>query len=98
MRAPHGELRDFDNDGWQDLLTSVMVDSTDGGHDPLIYRNPGTTAGDIPRDRRPIWIRWPATGRGTPRSRSATWKSCSLMDLVAQHSGVKADDRLVITR
>ena len=52
MKAPHVELRDFDNDGWPDLLTSVMVYSADGGHHPLIYRNPGTTAGGIPKFRQ----------------------------------------------
>ncbi|MEE8169515.1 MAG: VCBS repeat-containing protein, partial [Phycisphaerae bacterium] len=51
MKAPHVELRDFDNDGWADLLTSVMVYSADGHH-PLIYRNQGTTPGGVPKFRQ----------------------------------------------
>jgi hypothetical protein len=43
MKAPHVELRDFDNDGWPDLLTGVMVYAPDGRHHPLIYKHMATT-------------------------------------------------------
>jgi len=47
MKAPHVEIRDFDNDGLPDVLTSVAV-YRDGKVYPLIYRNKGCSPGGIP--------------------------------------------------
>ena len=49
MKAPHVEVQDFDNDGWPDILVSV-VKFKDGKPYPLIYRNLGVREG-IPRFR-----------------------------------------------
>ncbi len=48
MRAPHVEMRDFDNDGWPDLYASVVT-FRDGVARPAIHRNLGAAAGDLPR-------------------------------------------------
>ena len=47
MKAPHVELRDFDNDGWPDLYVSI-VKFADGKPVPLIFRNLGVREG-LPR-------------------------------------------------
>ncbi|RYY25309.1 MAG: hypothetical protein EOO04_12020 [Chitinophagaceae bacterium] len=47
MKAPHVEIRDFDNDGLPDIYTSV-VKFNSGNVYPLIYKNMGLTDG-IPR-------------------------------------------------
>jgi sugar lactone lactonase YvrE len=51
MKTPHVEIRDFDNDGWPDLYTSIVV-FKDGKTYPAIYRNLGAQSarpGDLPR-------------------------------------------------
>jgi hypothetical protein len=68
MKAPHVELRDFDNDGWPDLLTSVMVHSADGRHHPLIYHNQGTTVGGVPKFRQTALTHQPDFPRQQDRS------------------------------
>jgi len=40
MKAPHVEIQDFDNDGWPDLLMS-LVKFADGKAHPLVFRNVG---------------------------------------------------------
>ncbi len=40
MKAPHVEIQDFDNDGWPDILTSIVKFKAGKPH-PLIYRNLG---------------------------------------------------------
>jgi len=40
MKAPHVEIQDFDNDGWPDILTSI-VKFKNGRPHPIIYRNLG---------------------------------------------------------
>ncbi len=47
MKAPHVELRDFDNDGWPDLYVSI-VKFVDGRPHPLIFRHLGLRDG-LPR-------------------------------------------------
>lgn len=47
MKAPHVEVQDFDNDGWPDLLMS-LIKFADGVPHPLIYRNLGVRDG-LPR-------------------------------------------------
>ncbi len=47
MKAPHVELQDFDNDGWPDILVSI-VKFKDGQPHPLIYKNLGVSDG-LPR-------------------------------------------------
>jgi len=46
-KAPHVEIRDFDNDGWPDLYTPITVKKGGRIH-PVIYRNLGVRGG-IPR-------------------------------------------------
>jgi hypothetical protein len=53
MKAPHVEFQDFDNDGWPDLLVSI-VKFKDGQPYPLIYKNFGIQDG-LPRFREQVW-------------------------------------------
>ena len=46
-RAPHVEIQDFDNDGWPDIYTSVVLDTPEG-ESPLIYRNTGSSGDAVP--------------------------------------------------
>lgn len=46
-KAPHVEIQDFDNDGWSDIYTSVVLDTPEG-RSPYIYRNDGSSAGAAP--------------------------------------------------
>lgn len=48
MKVPHVEVRDFDNDGWPDIMTSAVV-YQDGKAYPLIYKNLGCVPGGEPR-------------------------------------------------
>ena len=47
MKAPHVEIQDFDNDGWPDILTSI-VKFADGKPYPVIFKN-NSKEGDAPR-------------------------------------------------
>jgi hypothetical protein len=50
MKSPHVEVQDFDNDGWPDIYTSIVKFASAGGAPcPVIFRNQGTTPGDLPR-------------------------------------------------
>ncbi len=40
-KQPHVEIQDFDNDGWPDIFTSVMIDQGSGHIQPYVYRNTG---------------------------------------------------------
>jgi hypothetical protein len=53
MKGPHVEIQDFDNDGWPDILVSI-VKFKDGQPHPLIYRNLGVKDG-IPRFEEQAW-------------------------------------------
>lgn len=53
MKAPHVELQDFDNDGWPDILVSI-VKFKDGQPHPLIYKNLGVSDG-LPRFKEEVW-------------------------------------------
>ncbi len=53
MKAPHVEIQDFDNDGWPDILVSI-VKFKDGQPHPLIYKNLGVRDG-LPRFREEAW-------------------------------------------
>lgn len=53
MKAPHVEFQDFDNDGWLDILVSI-VKFKDGQPHPLIYKNLGERDG-LPRFREEVW-------------------------------------------
>ncbi len=44
MKAPHVEVNDFDNDGWPDILTSI-VKFADGRPSPVIFRHAGLKNG-----------------------------------------------------
>jgi hypothetical protein len=44
MKAPHVELRDFDNDGWPDLYSAILVFGKDGALHPAVWRNNGVAA------------------------------------------------------
>ncbi|MDA1138825.1 MAG: CRTAC1 family protein [Planctomycetota bacterium] len=48
-KAPHVEIQDFDNDGWPDLYTTIIVRSGESLH-PVIYKNLGIRDG-LPRFR-----------------------------------------------
>jgi hypothetical protein len=47
MKAPHVEIQDMDNDGWPDIVTSI-VKFKDGRPYPVIFRNLGVKEG-LPR-------------------------------------------------
>ncbi len=53
MKAPHVEIQDFDNDGWPDILVSI-VKFKDGQPHPLIYKNLGVRDG-LPRFKEEVW-------------------------------------------
>ncbi len=45
MKAPHVEIQDFDNDGWPDILTSIVKFDADGHPHPVIFKNLGPKDG-----------------------------------------------------
>jgi hypothetical protein len=47
MKAPHVEVQDFDNDGYADIYTSIVLFDGDEPH-PVIFRNLGLSDG-VPR-------------------------------------------------
>ena len=47
MKAPHVEFQDFDNDGWPDILTSI-IKFKDGKPYPVIFRHTGLNKNSIP--------------------------------------------------
>jgi hypothetical protein len=53
MKAPHVEIQDVDNDGWPDIVTSI-VKFADGKPYPVIYRNLGVKDG-LPRFELTGW-------------------------------------------
>jgi hypothetical protein len=53
MKAPHVEIQDFDNDGWPDIVVSI-VKFQDGRPCPVIYKNLGVRDG-IPRFCEDAW-------------------------------------------
>lgn len=53
LKAPHVEIQDFDNDGWPDILVSI-VKFKDGQPHPLIYKNLGVREG-LPRFKEEVW-------------------------------------------
>jgi len=53
MKAPHVEIQDFDNDGWPDIVVSV-VKFKDGKPCPVIFKNLGPRDG-LPRFRDDAW-------------------------------------------
>lgn len=58
MKTPHVEIRDFDNDGWPDLYTSVVI-YKNGKTYPAIYRNLGAKPGKLPRFEETAFIHRP---------------------------------------
>jgi hypothetical protein len=44
MKSPHVEVRDFDNDGWPDIYTSIVKFAGDKAH-PVIFKNLGVKNG-----------------------------------------------------
>jgi hypothetical protein len=58
MKAPHVEMRDFDNDGWLDLYTAVTV-FKEGKIYPVIYKNLGAKPGELPRFEETAFIHRP---------------------------------------
>src|SRR6185437_1064393 len=53
MKSPHVEIQDMDNDGWPDIVTSI-VKFKDGKPYPVIYRNLGVKDG-LPRFAETGW-------------------------------------------
>ena len=51
-KAPHVEIRDFDNDGWPDIYVSVRLSSA-AGPAPYVYRHSGLSAAGLPRFQAP---------------------------------------------
>jgi len=58
MKTPHVEMRDFDNDGWPDLYTSVVT-LRDGRVHPAIFRNLGTGGSGLPRFQETAFVHRP---------------------------------------
>lgn len=58
MKAPHVEIRDFDNDGWPDLYTAIVV-YKDGRTYPAIYKNLGAKPGEVPRFQETAFVHRP---------------------------------------
>lgn len=58
MKAPHVEIRDFDNDGLPDIYTAIVV-FKDGRTYPAIYRNLGAKLGELPRFEETAFIHRP---------------------------------------
>jgi hypothetical protein len=48
MKPPHVEVQDFDNDGWPDIVTSI-VRFKDGKPYPMIFKNLGVQKSGLPR-------------------------------------------------
>ncbi|MCZ6699996.1 MAG: VCBS repeat-containing protein [Planctomycetota bacterium] len=55
MKVPHVEMRDFDNDGWLDLYTAIVI-HRDGKVYPAIYKNLGATPGGLPRFQETAFV------------------------------------------
>lgn len=58
MRMPHVEMRDFDNDGWPDLYSGVVVHAAGRTH-PVIFRNLGRARGGRPRFQETAFVHRP---------------------------------------
>ncbi len=58
MRTPHVEIRDFDNDGWPDLYTAIVI-YKDGKTYPAIYKNLGARDGKLPRFQETAFVHRP---------------------------------------
>jgi len=54
MKAPHVEIQDFDNDGWPDIMVSIVKFSGDQPQ-PIIYRNLGCKPGEEPKFKMTGW-------------------------------------------
>lgn len=55
MKVPHVEIRDFDNDGWPDVYTSVVT-MRDGNVYPAVYKNLGASGGKVPRFQETAFV------------------------------------------
>ena len=53
-KSPHGEIQDFDNDGWPDIYVSVKA-VTPNGIQPFIYKHKGTITGANPSFTPPTY-------------------------------------------
>lgn len=58
MKTPHVEIRDFDNDGWPDLYTAIVI-YRDGKTHPAIYKNLGAKQGKLPRFEETAFVHRP---------------------------------------
>lgn len=58
MKSPHVEIRDFDNDGWPDLYTSIVI-FKEGKTYPAIYKNLGCKPGELPRFQETAFVHRP---------------------------------------
>ncbi len=58
MKAPHVEIRDFDNDGWPDLYTAIVI-YKDGRTYPCIYKNLGAKPGELPSFEETAFVHRP---------------------------------------
>jgi hypothetical protein len=58
IKIPHVEIRDFDNDGWPDLYTSVVT-MREGKVYPAIYKNLGALPGEAPKFQETAFVHRP---------------------------------------
>jgi len=58
MKTPHVEIRDFDNDGWPDLYTAIVI-YKQGKVYPAIYKNLGAEPGKLPRFQETAFVHRP---------------------------------------
>ncbi|QDU97849.1 CRTAC1 family protein [Lignipirellula cremea] len=58
MKAPHVEIRDFDNDGWPEIYTSIVT--FEGGRSyPEIFKNHGAKGNKLPQFEETAFIHQP---------------------------------------
>jgi len=105
QKAPHVEVRDFDNDGWPDIYLSAAWLDGDGRVEPVILRHLGLEDGEprfaLGRDASPDMVYYPA-GPAADFDRDGRVDLCLVNWFADNHSRLlrntsKAGNWLVVT-